>query len=528
MKSFQANFQAEKIHTPDIQWCNSEQFSDLEARVHAYFLDAEVEESQSGVRQRHAVTADRYGGYGVGYCGGSARCGILGDVQIKGIGLTPLIGSRPGAPVDHWHSGGTVTMDEAGREAIWASICSAVLPFGAVSTLAVVLTGTQCQRTDTAPGVAVMNRRALIMRTIALRPAHFQRNVHFPTPLVEGMGVREDYLRVQQMIRSLPQAFDEAFGAEIAGASVTTRVNAGMKIMAQRFAAQVAAAFAKRLYHGSLNCTNIALDGRYVDFGTMTAVGAYRRQAGSPLWPDQWNQHSPLLRTLSYFLFHIGKHLDCPDIKSLISAAELTAEFNTTFHERSQMELLKQTGIPQAVIEIYPNAHRVRAYRCLKAIYSRGAGVSFVWRGDDDPSMVGVQPLQNLGRYDLNLILTQAAQCADSAQLGATVSALIDDASLAQEFCAVYTGLVEAFIASPGGADPVRLRAFLAANAKRLNADVSHLTREALDSAMFVFEEDPSGLGTFIDDTICGACRIMSDDPPNDLVMHWEVRCATA
>ncbi|MEI8363688.1 MAG: hypothetical protein WCG35_10795 [Betaproteobacteria bacterium] len=500
-------------------------FSEAKALEYSYCIHNCREAVSEYLPLQRMQSADRYGGYGVGYCGGSARCGTYGDVQVKGIGLTPLIGSSPGAPLDPWHSSGTVTLNEAGREALWSGICDAVLPFGAVATTAVVLTGTKCLRTDGAPGVEILNRRALIMREVALRPAHFLRNVHFQTPLVPGAPACEDYFRVRQMVRSLPINFDQAFGAEIEGSSATARVSSGMKIMANRFAAQVAAAFAKRLYHGSLNCTNIALDGRYVDFGTMTAVNAYRRQAGSPLWPDQWSQHTPLLRTLTYLLFHVRKHLDCPEIKNLIAPDELTAEFSAALHQRTQIELLKQTGIPEQTIATYPEAKRSRAYRCLKDVYSRGAHTSFVWRGDDDPSMVGVQPLQSLGRYDLNEILTKAAQCSDESALRSVIDTLLGDACLAREFCEVYADIVEWFLESHSGMNPAVLRAFLARQAMRLNADVSHLTREALDTAMAEFEENPSGLGAYIDGTIRNAREIMDDEPPEMLDAHGRAIC---
>lgn len=517
-----ASVSASRVANPTAAWINAERFSEYDAVTRAYSIPNNFETATDYLPEQCTHFADRYGGYGVGHCGGSARCGINGDVQIKGIGLTPLLGSRSGAPIDPWHSSGTVTMSEAAREAIWSGICGKVLPFSAVPTLAVVLTGTKCLRTDGAPGVVVLNRRALIMRSVALRPAHFLRNVHFKTALVPDTGLCEDYVRVRQMVCSLPTAFQQAYGGEINGKSATARVNAGLRAMARRFATQVAAAFAKRLYHGSLNCTNIALNGCYIDFGTMTSVSAYRRQASSPLWPDQWSQHIPLLRTLSYLVFHVGKQLDCPDIKSLVSPTELVAEFNATLGSRAEIELLKQTGVPEQTIAAYPQASRSRAYRCLKEIYSRGADTSFVWRGDDDPSMVGVQPLRSLGRYHLNEILTKAARCPDVAQLRSTVDTLIDDTVLAQEFCEVYDDMVEGYVASQSGTNPIVLRVFLARQATRLNSDVSHLTREALDTAMTVFEDDPSSLGAYIDNTIRGAHQIMDDEPPDMVGPHGQ------
>lgn len=516
-----AEFVTRKISAPTVSWTNGQLFSELDALANAYCIPGSRDDEADYLPFLQRVqAADRYGGYGVGYCGGSARCGIYGDVQVKGVGLTPLLGASPGAPPDPWHSSGTVTMNEAGREAIWSSICGGALPFGAVSTQAVVLTGTRCNRTDLAPGHQVFNRRALIMRAFALRPAHFMQNIHFKTSLVFGTGVCEDVTRVRQMVQSLPSVLELAFGPEVSGESLTETVSNGIRMMARRFASQVAAAFAKRLYHGSLGCSNIAMDGRYMDFGTMTAVSAYRRQAGSPLWPDQWSQHTPLLRTLSYLLFHVAKHMDCAARKTLVSTAELTAEFNTLLNSRMQIELLKQMGIPEQTITAYPEAKRSGAYRCLKEIYSRGADTSFVWRGDDDPSMVGVQPLQSLGRYDLNEILTQAAQSDGMAPLHTTAQAFIDDAALATEFQVVYTDLKNWFLSTHPSMDATVASQFLARQSARLNSDVSHLTRESLDLSMAAFEVDPSGLGAYIDGTIRSAGEILNDEPPDMVDLH--------
>ena len=40
---------------------------------------------------RIAAIADRYGGAGIGHNGGSGRNAVVGDLQIKGVGRTPLV-----------------------------------------------------------------------------------------------------------------------------------------------------------------------------------------------------------------------------------------------------------------------------------------------------------------------------------------------------------------------------------------------------------------------------------------------------
>src|SRR5512138_1227895 len=48
--------------------------------------------SFSNSESRH-MTAERYGGLGVGENGGAGRCGNFGAYQVKGVGPTPLVGS---------------------------------------------------------------------------------------------------------------------------------------------------------------------------------------------------------------------------------------------------------------------------------------------------------------------------------------------------------------------------------------------------------------------------------------------------
>lgn len=507
-------FDAGRVARPATPWFDAQNFSNECALLHAYCCPTGNESHQNYLPQQRTLTADRYGGYGVGYCGGSARCGIDGDVQIKGVGLTPLIGGRPGAPIDPVHSSGTVTMMEAAREAIWSSICEAALPHGAVPTLAIVLTGTQCRRTDWDPAVEILVRRALLMRAVALRPAHFLRNLHFPSARVPELGVCEDYVRVQKMIRTLPTVLDATFGGAITGATATARVNEGLVLTARRYADQVAAAFAKRIYHGSLNCSNIALDGRFLDFGTMTEVKGYRRLAAFPLWPDQWTQYTPLLRTLSYLLFTVGKHLECPEIKSLITGKELTEEFMNTLQTRTEIEFLKLTGIPESVVAGYPQVQRSRAYRCFKRIYSSGADTPYYVRADDDASMIGIEPLRSEGDYDLNHILMAAAQHTDDAQARTALDVLIPVSELATELHAVHTDLRNWFLSQHPQLDATVAKQFLAHQATRLNADLSFLNREGMNTDMEVFEVEPDGLGAYIDTQIAFGKEILCDEPP--------------
>lgn len=141
-------FKAVKIRNPKCVW------------VHDIFheVDAEMTETMRafgetfGYLVKNGVTfdnlefdeadtklflAERYGGFGIGYNGGGARCGSLGPFQVKGCGKNLLAG----ADQDVHHSYGGFKALYAAHEAIYGSILEGILPLGAVRILGIILTG---------------------------------------------------------------------------------------------------------------------------------------------------------------------------------------------------------------------------------------------------------------------------------------------------------------------------------------------------------------------------------------------------
>lgn len=201
--------------------------------------------------------ADRYGGIGIGRNGGSGRAAMVHGYHVKGIGRTPLVSPL----TDHGHASGGAYLEECVREAIFSELVAAEFPGGAVPILAIIDTGlTQVWQTDRGP---MRERHCLIVRPAFLRPAHFERAAAFI-----GEHPKEGYrdaLRVRQSF----------------GAAIKLWGNDALRDTYRTFwltwAEQLAYAFVHRLPHGGDNTSNIAMDGRLLDFGGMTAVPSWAR-----------------------------------------------------------------------------------------------------------------------------------------------------------------------------------------------------------------------------------------------------------
>jgi hypothetical protein len=482
-----------RLVAPMVAWTDGERFTEEIALTNAFCIMQSYEPDNIYLSEVRTQYADRYGGYGVGHAGGSGRCATIGTIQIKGVGRTPLVTPK----LDPFHTSGTVSLQEAGREVIWSQILQNVLPHGVVPPLAIVLTGGVDPQ-----GNGIPRQRTLLFREFALRPAHYLRNINFKTSEVGVGGLCQDACRARDAINMLHLGFDEVLGRETASANGIEKINLGLRSMAKRFAAQIAASFAKRIFHGALNCSNIALDGRFLDFGVTTFVEAYRRRAWAKGWLDQWEQHEALLRTLHLLRFQLKKHLHNDEAKSLLSEAELVAEFRAALANRQEIEMLKMTGIPEEFISNYPLGNRQRLFRCLRNIYSHGAGEVFTtWPAHVDT--VGSNPPPSRGgRFDLNEILALASTCIDSGDLDRTLTESLSDGHLRREFVERYGNFVDWVVSQFDPDLRKATRIYFALQAVRLNADISFLKREALDEKLTVFDTNPAGVGDFIDETV--------------------------
>lgn len=209
--------------------------------------------------------ADRYGGPGIGHNGGSGRAAVINGYHVKGVGRTPLVG----ALTDEAHASGGAYLEECVRETIFSELAAAEFPGGTVPTLAIIDTGlVQVWDEDDGPR---QERRCLLVRSAFVRPAHFERASSYIS-----VDPKDGYADAQRVKHAFSVA-SKLWGQE------------ALPAIYQNFwltwAEQLAYAFAHRLPHGGDSTSNIALDGRLLDFGAMTATPSWARISlnwGSP------------------------------------------------------------------------------------------------------------------------------------------------------------------------------------------------------------------------------------------------------
>lgn len=486
-----------------VLWLADGAISEADALAHAVCVpdpDAPAGSLREGDMTAYA---DRYGGPGVGHSGGSGRCAVLNGIQVKGVGRTPLVTSK----VDAFHSNGMLGFEEAMREAIWSEVAQLALPIGSVRTLALIDTGSTFQVTA-ADGAPEILQRFLLLRQFALRPAHYFRNVNFATPLHADTGLREDAVRTSLAVQTLPQVYRHLFPA-CAGAHDTVGVlNIGLLEVATRFAFQNATAMVKRIFHGSLSPSNIAMDGRYIDFGTITPVATFRRRAIRPLGTDASDEKTMLLNAVLELRFFIAKYTKLPADAKLIGQEELAAGYDSAYKRAQQLEFLKLAGVCESTVMNFPPEKAERFRQCAVAITLHRNMPFLTWAGAWGPQ----EPRIRRGTFDIGYLLTTLALSYDLARIRTKIEQEIGELSMAAEFADLYADLRILYLAqAPAGADARQRTLELALNALRRNADLNFLEDHPLSVAIDALSQARSGIGSYVGTTLEHAAEILSD-----------------
>jgi Protein adenylyltransferase SelO len=308
--------------------------------------------------------ADRYGGPGIGHHGGSGRCGSTGFYQIKGIGRTPLIGKMADEN-DFWHSHGSIALADAIQEAIWSEAFSTVLPYGVVPIAAIIINNSKCW-IENADGSKSTAPRAYVIREVSFRPAHFMRatfykNIHLPAATdVERVNRAINFLHLE-----LPQAEGEMTVNKM------EILYAGLLELLRRISKQCASSQLSRLAHGYLNSSNIALDGRWIDFGTCDFLPTYEntKTCGSPRrFATLWNQQDfvqPLVHNLTYF---INKYFLFDSKKDYLTAPSIINYFYARYRNDHYFEILGALGLPRELVDNYLKSEKLDFVNFISAI----------------------------------------------------------------------------------------------------------------------------------------------------------------
>ncbi len=342
-------FKAIKLAEPELVWLNpalnnlagmsESALLDMFAYVTPDYMPA------SGLDEHEwrYFLADRYGSRYEACNGGSARCGIRNDWQVKGIGRNPLVAVN----IDSGHTHGKLCLIKAIAEAVWGEICHRELPYGAIRTLAIIKTGA-CMVADYGLPGSHLQPCALVVREVAIRPAHFERATFFwPEP--GYLALRDDDAwRVRQAVEKLTHFLPAG----------DKGLFAGLACFVERMACQIAVSRIKGIPHGSLTSSNIAIDGRFLDFGTMSAVPDFANYVLAAGQGGVWDDHRQIAEWLRHIALFINKYhpegLDRQQLNTLIAL----------FYERLESEenraIASQVGFQGSEIFLMEQGSRIK------------------------------------------------------------------------------------------------------------------------------------------------------------------------
>jgi len=281
--------------------------------------------------------ADRYGGTDIGGNGGSGRAGLFGGMYLKGIGQTPLIGRTTKKD----HISGGAYLEEAVRETVFAELFAQELPWGAIRTAAILDTlKDQYWAIDPESDFPVAReRRILLAREPMVRLAHFQRASHFTG--AETLTGASDIRRVDHNCAALVACWG------------IDRVKSTLRAFWLRWSDQCAYLYVWRLTQGAPSTSNIALDGRLLDFGAASALPDWCAAvtfAGAPENGYELHQITQYLRAF-YAEHHnsasTGAGFGPEEIETLI------AECHSRYYCRVGKEMLRLAGFRRETVDVF-------------------------------------------------------------------------------------------------------------------------------------------------------------------------------
>ncbi|WP_412497457.1 protein adenylyltransferase SelO family protein [Vibrio furnissii] len=336
-------FDAYKLKGTEVVWINKELIQEYEIELDEECIKRELIENFSYVSKGYAkktriitndkkqFMADQYGSRHEICNGGSARCGLNGYFQIKGIGRNPLVAVN----MSESHSHGKLFIDEAISEAIWGEICHKHLPYGAIRTLAIIKTNVKHKfgYLDDAPD----KHCSLAIREVSVRPAHFERCTFF-WPEESYRYLRDnDANRVRKAAPYLSNL--------LLGEKQNASLGDALNIVIDRLACQIAASRVKGIPHGSLTSSNISVDGRFLDFGTITAVPDFGNYVLANGVGAVWDDHELIVSWLVNFIDTVNHYSEGDLSPSQIR--EYSSKFSKLLDECENNFLLVELGIEE-------------------------------------------------------------------------------------------------------------------------------------------------------------------------------------
>jgi hypothetical protein len=300
------------------------------------FVDRGVDSSHTKV-----AFADRYGGRGIEGNGGAGRAALLDGYYVKGVGPTRLLGKARARE----HSSGGCYLEEAVREAVFAEVAAAEMPYGAVRTLAIIDSG--CKQHW--PEVDKYESMVLVIRLPFIRPAHFDRALDSRCDGEQNGAT--DAKRVRWCIEA----------AERRSPGVMT---SWLCSLPQRVAAQTAFGYAQRLEHGSTTLSNMTVEGRLVDFGassSLPGLGSYRLIEAAPAI-SAVGIGGRIANMFGDLRFGAGRWAPMFEVDET-AWSRLRTLADSMFEEQTTLELIRTCGLPGGWTNRMPAESFVRISR---------------------------------------------------------------------------------------------------------------------------------------------------------------------
>lgn len=381
---------------------------------YAYCAPRDEADAANFLDEHKTFFSERYGGQGLLTNGGGARCGNDGRFQVKGIGPTPLVGRH----TDFWYRHGGATLVEGIREVIWSRVLNQLLPYGACQISGLVDCNTESWRK--VGGEKTLSPRCLIVREVAWRPAHFERSLYFVPTEEYAAHLPHDTERCRSATRHLADALPLPLGADRDDLRARGHLLlAGMTELADRFARQLSSAREHRIMHGGLSSSNIALDGRFIDFGSVSHLPGFANTRN--FVPGFWDDQHALLSSITHTCLYLKKYQHQGD-QQLPDPDWLIHRFRIAFHHFQTRSFFSLLGLPPTVQSMLERDHPTLVQSLGEAL----AGIAR--RGADRPYYGEPSGFSQHGRYRLKDAIVALLRTHGTGMVDALLTPIIDDA----------------------------------------------------------------------------------------------------
>jgi len=264
------------------------------------------------------LSADRYGGPGIGTNGGSGRIGFIDGFQIKGIGRSPLVGQSK----TEWHSYGGQSLIDAMLEAINSLVFGVVLPIGTIQCNAIIYTGSDTAYMPVGDRESVKGPGALLVRSSCARPANFLRAPEFRLRKDALPVVLDDVARTMRVNQVLYQKFGSH-------GEVVKYIGNFLSKCANQFSFSLLF----RISHGVLSPSNTSLDGKWVDLTNVGFVNSGINFLNDDPLVSFFDEINEIISIVDEFMYTYGKYNNFDlNIAPLINYYREEVAAYTTYH----------------------------------------------------------------------------------------------------------------------------------------------------------------------------------------------------